>query len=252
MSESSSVTTEPPAEAQPSAAGTEPTAPTTSAVSDRDVTARLQFWALVVGSGLFAIAIAILPAFDDFFGEDGWSYQTLVDARARFVIATLIAPVALLVLVAGLPLLRRYAMERGRALVIAGLTLLAVGSALFALAIASQLSLGVAAKSQLDPAVGEAFVEFAQDVDETGEMEPWFVGGIFLSLLGWLIFTIGARRARTVTTPLFMILLVIGLAWSFLPPGWALTAASAAMTAVFAWLGWRVLDGPAPVMVTRD
>jgi hypothetical protein len=251
MSESS-LTTEPPADTQPSAAGAEPTAPTTAAAGDRDVTARLQFWALVAGSGLFAIAIAILPAFDDFFGEDGWSYQTLVDARARFVIATLLAPMALLVLVAGLPLLRRYAMERGRALVISGLTLLAAGSALFALAIASQLSLGIAAKSQLDPAVGEAFVEFAQDVDETGEMEPWFVGGIFLSLLGWLIFMIGARRARTVTTPLFIILLVIGLAWSFLPPGWALTAASAAMIAVFGWLGWRVLDGPAPVMVTRD
>jgi hypothetical protein len=49
-----------------------------------------------------------------------------------------------------------------------------------------------------------------------------------------------------------IVLLVIGLAWGFMPPGSPLAVAGAAMTAVFAWMGWPVLHGPAPVMVTRD
>jgi hypothetical protein len=69
--------------------------------------------------------------------------------------------VALLVLVAGLPLLRRFATSRG--VLRWGLGLFAVGNALFALGIASQIPLTIAARGELDPAAGRAFVELAQD-----------------------------------------------------------------------------------------
>ena len=224
------------------------TAATPSAVVDANPTTRWQFWALVVGSAIAALGSGIVPAWGD---GDVWSYQTLADDRGRVVLGALLASPAMLVLVAGLPLLRRYAPSRGRAAVTAGLGMFAAGTALFALGIASLLPLAIAARGELDPAAGAAFIDLAQE-GGTWETAPFFVGGLLLSAIGWVVFTIGARRARTIATLPMIVLLVVGLAFVFAPPGWALGVTGAAMTVALAWLGWRVVDEPARPRVTAS
>lgn len=108
--------------------------------------AQWQLRALVAGSAIAAIGAAIMPGRDD---GDAWTYQTLVDHRGRFVAGVLLTSAALLVLVAGIRLLSRYAISRGRAAVNAGLGILAAGTALLALGIASQMSLAIAARGEL-------------------------------------------------------------------------------------------------------